>query len=221
MNNNKNNRLLIGNRVKSVRMLAGFNRKAFSEKTGISAATLRSWEEPNEDRNGITPNGIHRLIKALSDCGIFCSEEWLSYGKEPGPTPFLIKGMPFSTHTWDEESSIIKDIDAFKRNNHNTIVATITDGLMLPFYSYGDYVGGSKQQTKDLKSLLGHNCIIELKELTLVRKIILSKEPQHYILSVMNQDAVAHNLEISQEDILSVAKIVWHRSKEKIGAVVI
>lgn len=48
----------------------------------------------------------------------------------------------------------------------------IMDGTMLPFFSYGDYVGGSKKIGNNVSSFLGFNCIIELKDVITVSKII-------------------------------------------------
>lgn len=207
-------------------MLAGYNRKMFSEKTGISAVTLRAWEEPPVDRHGITKNGITRLIKALEDCGIHCTEEWIALGIGLGPsiigidTSKIFSGSQ-NTVSWDEEESILKDIESFKSNNPNPIVAIIIDGSMLPFYTYGDYVGGTKRFGDDIVALSGLNCIVDLVNLTIIRKIDYIESLNKFTLTALNVDSSVKEPVIQNAEIISAAKIVWHRSKEKIRNIIV
>lgn len=222
----KNDPSIIGNRIKSVRMLAGYNRKAFSEKTGISAVTLRVWEEPPSDRHGVTENGIFRLIKALEICGINCTPEWIIEGTGLGPSLIGINTKEIldssqSEITWDEEESIFKDIESFKSNNPNSIVTMIIDGSMLPFYSYGDYVGGSKKFGSDIITLVGLNCIIELKDSIIIRKVSALSDNNKYTLTAVNIDQSVKIPIINEAEIISAAKIVWHRCKEKTTNIII
>lgn len=222
----KDDPVIIGNRIKSVRMLAGYNRKAFSKKTGISAVTLRVWEEPSSDRQGITENGVSRLITALEICGIHCTADWITHGIGSGPTLVdldrsKILGNDQNVITWDEEEAIFKDIESFKSNNPDPIVAIIIDGSMLPFYCYGDYVGGTKRFGDDIISLSGLNCIIELQDLTLIRKLDFIEKEKIFTLSAINIDSSVKNPVIHNAEVISAAKIVWHRSKEKIRNIIV
>lgn len=222
----KNDPVIIGNRIKSVRMLAGYNRKAFSQKTGISAVTLRAWEEPSSDRHGITEIGVTRLIKALVACGVHCTAEWITQGIGLGPTLIgidknKILGEDQDEVTWDEEESILRDIESFKSNNKNPIVAIIADGSMLPFYLYGDYVGGSKRFGNEIISLSGSNCIVELTDLTIIRKLMYIEEKNTFSLAAINIDPSVKNPVLHNVEVLSAAKIIWHRSKEKQKSIIV
>ncbi len=214
-----------GNRVKSARMLTGCTRKAFSEKTGISAATLRVWEEPLAGRSGITKKGAERFTLILQSCGIYCTVEWLLLGKGPGPTLLNVDKETIFKNiepiTWGEEEAIFKDIEAFKANNPNPIVAIVTDGSMIPFYSYGDYVGGVKRTGQEINALIGCNCIIELPKITIVRKISLINNLGRYTLSALNIDSSIINPVITDTEIISAAKIIWHRSREQVKSIII
>lgn len=217
---------VIGNRIKSVRMLAGYSRKAFAEKSGISGATLRAWEEPVQKRNGITQKGAIRLVQGLQESGISCTLEWLLEGKGPGPS--LLNSNPINVSTdakleisWNEEESIFKDIESFKINNPNPIVAIITDGSMLPFYSYSDYVGGSKKTGNEIASLVGLNCIIELEDLTIVRRITSSNSQGKYTVRALNIDPSVTQPVIENVEILSAAHIIWHRSRQRLKTIII
>lgn len=224
--NSKSEPSVIGNRVKSARMLAGYSRCKFAEKSRISAATLRIWEEPPPNRGGITKKGVARLITTLQSCGIYCTMEWIWTGKGQGPAVINFdKGLitnEVEAVTWGEEEAIFKDIESFKANNSNPIVAVVSDGSMLPFYSYGDYVGGSKKQDGDIASLVGSNCIIELEDMTIIRRISrLDNVTMAFTLSALNVDSSISEPIMQTNKIISAAKIIWHRGRERAKNIIV
>ncbi len=216
---------IVGNRIKSVRMLAGYNRKEFSEKTGISAATLRIWENPFSDRQGITENGVVRLMQALKACGVLCSKDWLINGLGPGPSLIMdrssILSQALQDITWGEEESIFKDIQSFKANNINPVVTMITDDSMTPFYFYGDYVGGSKKNGANIHQFVGSHCIVELQHTTVIRGVNQCLTNNKYILSTPNINQSITSQIIYDPEIITIAKIVWHRSKENSSTTIV
>ena len=212
----KNNPTSIGGRVKSARMLSGHSRTAFAKISNISAATLRAWEEPNEGRYGLTQKGAERLIEALSHCNINCTIAWLLLGDGFGPS---IAGktinplnLDFEQINWGVEESILKDIAAFKANNHNAIVTMISDETMSPFFSNGDYVGGCLESDSDIKKLIGTNCIIDTGSDFLVRKITACHKNLYTVTSV--NPSLPEPIILSVQ-IKSAAEIVWHRWRKK------
>lgn len=206
-----------GNRIKSLRMLIGCTRKEFAEKTGISENTLKIWEEPAETRNGISKKGANRLIAAMKDCGITCTLEWLLFGLGYGPSLQHIQKEDLPQNheevSWGEEESIFRDIESFKANNPNPIVIAITDGSLLPCYSYGDYVGGSKMFGKNIELLANSLCIVEFNENILVRKISEPNNQGKYTLSAMSSDVLSTHSTFNNVDLNFAAKIIWHRSR--------
>jgi len=215
----ENNAAIIGNRVKSTRMLAGYTRTAFSQISGISMATLRTWEDPTHGRRGITKKGAKRFINVVNNLGIYCTEEWLLLGKGPGSTIMdVIKNVSLdnnSTVTWGEEEAIFKDIESFKTNNPDPIVASIVDDSMLPFYSYGDYIGGSRKTGDNIAALIGLNCIIELQDKIVVRKISIIDNENKYVLTALNIKPSTVDAVIVRTDLVAASEIVWHRSRGK------
>lgn len=222
MTNKKNFQLLdeaieIGNRIKSTRMLSGYTRKSFALETGISSATLRFWEEPKHGRYGLTKKGAERLITAFNKCGVLCDKEWLLSGKGHGPK---LINTNFSKlfedddqqESWGEEEAIIKDIESFKENNPNSIILMITDTSMLPIYSEGDYVGGSKKYSCDIKNLIGLNCIVETDKYILARKIVAGRSSDVFSLIALNKKGGSEQVTLNVE-LKSAAEIVFHRWK--------
>lgn len=220
-----NNGIAIGNRVKSARMLSGYTRKAFAEISKISMATLRIWEEPTSNRGGLTEKGALRLIEALNVCGIYCTKKWLLFGLGPGPNlinnpdRFKIK-IEAPDVTWGEDESIIQDIESFKRNNVDPIVAIITDNSMSPKFNRGDYVGGSRVYKNAIENLIGCLCIVGLKEKTLIRRITATKKSKYTLCSI-NQDPIITDPVITEVEIIYAAEIVWHRWRKKSSDVIV
>lgn len=206
------------NRVKIVRMLTVCSRKEFSRITGISENTLKLWEEPAKNRHGITQKGALRLIEAVKNLDINCSFEWLMYGVGISPTITRMqktKGTSkLEEKNWDEEESILKDIEAFKHNNLNAVVVIVTDGSLLPFYQYGDYVGGHKRTGLEIDSLIGSICITELAKGSVIRKIIEKNQDGSYNLLAVNVDKSVLQPYMQNVSLVSAAKIIWHRSRQ-------
>lgn len=208
---------VIGNRVKSARALSGHTRSSFAAASKISMATMRAWEEPPQGRSGLTNKGAARFIKALNENGIYCTETWVLYGLGPGPKIISTSPADFFAEdaiTWGEEESLLRDIASFKENNPNPVVAIITDGGMLPFYAYGDYVAGSKREGADIKQLLGLDCIVKTPTRVMVRRIS-SVENFKYVLTPINQDSALSTPILPNIHIEYAAEIVWHRRRRK------
>lgn len=213
----KDNPTSVGNRIKSARMLSGHSRISFSTISKISAATLRAWEEPNAGRYGLTEKGATRLINALRRCNINCTKKWLLHGIGGGPNLIgsnaKILDLQYENVNWGEEESILKDIAAFKSNNANTIVTMITDNVMLPFFSYGDYVGGCALSKKNIKKLIGFHCIIDIGNDLIVRTISACSKNRCKVTSP--NPAFADSI-INAAEIKVAAEIIWHRRRKLI-----
>ncbi len=208
---------LRGDRIKSARMLAGHTRKSFAQAFGIPAATIRAWEEPPVNRNGVTLNGAKRITKALNTSGIYCTADWLLHGKGPGPTL-----MNDAHHLeapeevqWGEEESVFKDINSFKQNNPKPLVTVITDEAMLPFYMYGDYVAGTRREGPEMRTLVGLNCIVEVGDRTLVRRVSMVDDQDRYTLTAVNMDPSIPDSIMTNVSLHAAAQVVWHRGRER------
>ncbi len=213
----KSNASLRGDRIKSARMLAGYTRKAFADKFSIPIPTIRAWEEPPVGRNGVTPSGVKRLIKVFHESGIYCSSDWILHGKGPGPTLLdrYSDNEPEKQITWGEEESILRDIESFKQNNREAMVAVITDRSMQPYYSYGDYVGGAKKTGQDIRSLVGLNCIVEVRGKLMVRRISMLDAHGRYTLTAINMEQPGVDPVMTHVELSSAAQIVWHRGRAR------
>lgn len=219
----RDNPTSVGNRVKSARMLSGHSRRSFSAESSISMATLRAWEEPTAGRYGLTKKGAERFVSALNEMGVYCTTDWLLHGVGPGPNIIRTAhemALDIEEVSWGEEEAILKDIEAFKRNNHDPIVAIVTDGSMLPKFSYGDYVGGCKVYGEEIKKLIGVTCIIGIDEKTVIRRLT-SASGSRYTLTALNQESTTVDTVITDIILKFAAEITWHRWRKKIQDITI
>ncbi|HVV67417.1 MAG TPA: helix-turn-helix transcriptional regulator [Gammaproteobacteria bacterium] len=207
-----------GQRIEKIRkMLIGHTRKEFAENTGISENTIKLWETPPAGRSGITQKGAKKFVDVIKKLGVTCTVDWIMTGKGHPPSSLAIQEhltYKPTAITWDEEESILRDIEAFKSNNRNPIVVLVTDGSVLPIYFYGDYVGGSKRFDDDIDRLVGSICIVELENETIIRRISEKHPKRKYLLTAVNEDKSVSNPTITNAAIVSAAKIIWHRSRE-------
>lgn len=207
----------LADRIKIARSMAGFpTRKVFCSRFNIPQPTLEAWER---GKNPLTSKGAKRLVKALKEVGIFCSEDWLREGKGLSPRPFsefsemLKVNPPESLHILAQNLKLAKEISTFTALHKDATVTLIRDDSMLPFYEEGDYVGGIKRIGPKLKDALHKRCIIELPNgTTTVRQLHLGADQQEYTLTATNPTtqvfpAIEHSIKI-----VSAAPIIWHRS---------
>ncbi len=211
---------VIGKRVKSARMLAGLSRKSLSESSSISAATLRSWEDPKGSRKGLTEKGALRLIKALNSAGVKCSISWLMYGSGSGSGsgPSLIESKFHTSEpkdiSWNDEESIFREVEFFKQVNHSSIVRLIKDRGMEPFFEQNSYVGGHRVGKNNISSLVGLNCIIEAEDgRTFVRRLQAGNNNDKYTLQCINPAKEIDNILITDIALSDAAEIVWYRKR--------
>ena len=215
---NKNDIIAAGNRVKSARMLSGHSRQSFAKVSDISMATLRAWEEPQGGRSGLTVKGAKRIVQALKNVGIHCCDIWLLHGIGIGPKIIDKCNISeiYEKPSWDEEEAIFKDIESFKINNPDPIIAMVSNQLMVPRFFYGDYVGGSKVSGEKLKLIFDRACIICIEEKILIKNLVYH-DNRGYILSDLN--AIRAESHLILPEITAAAEIVWHRSRRKIAII--
>lgn len=211
-----------GERLRRARILAGIStRREFEERYSISANTLQGWEQ---GKNPLSKKGAKRIVEALKNEGLMCSLEWLLTGDGIPPRAFeMNRDIPADTDfanmldkmDLQEEKAIYQELQAFKTNNPNPIIITISDDTMQPQYREGDYVAGIRlTKPEDIAKHLGEPCIVELVDHTiLARHLHADIKPGCYTLSCTNFRSKQAPLTISNAQIISAAPILWHRRK--------
>lgn len=212
-----------GERLKRARVLAGINtRREFEERHRISANTLQGWEQ---GKNPLSEKGARRVVEALKHEGLLCTVDWLLSGKGMPPRSFdiITAGMTdtvlqdnvLNDMNLREEENIYRESQLFKEQNPNSIVLTITDDSMEPYFSVGDYIGGIRLYNDDIDRYVGANCIIEFENnLILARLLQKGSREGTYTASCTNPKTSAPPpLNLYDVKVISAAPILWHRRK--------
>ena len=214
-----------GERLRRARILAGIStRREFQEKYHISANTLQGWEQ---GKNPLSKKGAKRIVEALKNEGLICSLEWLINGQGVPPRAFekgevlneADLGNMLSQMHLQEEQAIYQELQAFKLNNPNAIIISLSDDAMEPQFRAGDYVAGVRfTKPEDIEKYLGEPCIVELADHTiLVRHLHCNDNTDNYTLSCTNFRSKQAPLLITQVKIISAAPILWHRRRLKVA----
>ncbi|MCX7125802.1 MAG: helix-turn-helix transcriptional regulator [Gammaproteobacteria bacterium] len=212
-----------GERLRRARILAGIStRREFEKKYQVSANTLQGWEQ---GKNPLSKKGAKRILEALKNEGLICSLEWLIHGNGVPPRAFeMTHGDAPSKNDLDaflgsmhlqEEQAIYQELQAFKINNANSIIITISDDAMEPQFRAGDYVGGVRlTRAEDIQLYSGQPCIVELADHTILPRYMHADiESGTYTLSCTNFQSKAAPLNVFNAKIISAAPILWHRKK--------
>lgn len=199
----------MGGRIRLARSMLGLTRKDLENRFNVSVNTLQAWES---NKNLLSAKGAKKLNEAFIKLGLLCSESWLLTGE--GQSPNLLQASAALPKEIDENTRILRELEAFKAINPSPVVVIIIDDGMEPIYSIGDFIAGNKLFHQDIDTLIGQNCIIEtLQGDTLARKLLKGSKAGLYNLVCIN---IATTEQPIIQDIKPryAAKIVLHRSKE-------
>lgn len=215
-----------GRRLRSLRKMTDLSRKMMAEKYNLSAGTLQGWEDGRY--GGLTEKGSRKVLNALRSEGIQCSFDWLMYGVGMGPQISDILYMDEQQKTNNQEDKVshpdkveqdIRDeILLFRQHTSDAIDVIIGDDAMLPFYNFGDIVGGKRRFEDDIATLIGQDCIIQttLGE-TLVRRLRAGTTGQRFTLTSINPETNVIKPTLYDIELLSAAPISWIRRKDSVS----
>ncbi len=212
-----------GERLKRARLLAGLETREMAERIiGISKNTLQGWEQ---NKNPLSKKGAETVTKKLKSLGWIISPDWLLRGNGLPPRSYEMLNtgikeperhdLTFAELNLKEEERIYQETQLFNQQYPNSIVLTVIDNAMEPFYSIGDYVGGTKLYGEDIKKCLGKTCIVELENHAIIPRFLQAgnQEGQYSICCSNYKTTAAAPLVQFNTKILSTAPILWHRRK--------
>lgn len=203
-------------RVKRLRNLANLSRKEMCDDDDMNVNTLKGWEIARY--GGLPLDGAHKIIKRVAREGVLCTVEWLLY--EDGQAPSVNVGQTTEPHTQDikkqpEEVNIEEELALFQKHYPDVIHYQVGDDGMSPFYEAGDVVAGVKKTGEHIDDLLGSNCIVQLAAGTLLcRRLRKGKSKHTYNLICMNSETSVDVPIISETELLSATRIIWHRKSD-------
>jgi transcriptional regulator with XRE-family HTH domain len=203
MKTSENN--IIGERLKSARRQLGFSRREFGGICGFSAATLQAWED---GKYPVPVRSIVKYVDSLLHCGLVTTPEWFVKGEGLPPRPISAPTLKIRS----KKEIILREVLFFEKENENSIITTISDDSMLPFYDIGDFLGGIIVPIQEADKYIGSICIATISSgETLVRKLKRGSEDKRYNLISTNLDTNAYSAFLLNCQITQLAQIIWHR----------
>jgi transcriptional regulator with XRE-family HTH domain len=190
-----------GMRLRSLREQTGLTRSQFAREVNISEHTLKSFELGTRE---LPIQKAREYSRIFLFAGIDVSFEFLYYGKEPERSENVIV---------DDNLNIQNEVIFFKKNNPSSIIYTVPDTLMSPFYNKGDIVGGQKI-TNELQFPLftGQVCIIEdTSSNQCLRRIIRADKKIVTVCTLGTEEKNLHPT-IEEIEVYSMAQVTrhWH-----------
>jgi hypothetical protein len=136
--------------------------------------------------------------------------QWLLKGE--GPSPFGEEG---GNQKAGALPGVYAERDFFLKNNPGSLVQTIPDNAMSPYFTKGDYVGGVKVDIQSATNgqEMGKGAYIiylENNPEPLIR--FLKKDAAGQLLIHANLNELGHDF-IIQPDIKEAYQIIWHRKE--------
>ncbi len=200
-------------RLRQLRKMAGQpSRKTIERRCGLSASTLRSYEDA--DGVGLTEQGAKVVVTIYQKLDIDCSVSWLYHGCGQPPKHY-VRAVP-ALKLSEPTNTIEQEINYFKQLHPEGITLECKNDAMLPIYRYGDFVGGIRHYTTALRSLAGRDCIVEIKTgRVLLRRLQLTRSSGHFNLVAINPDTHIEKPVLYSAEILSAAPVIriWRGKK--------
>jgi DNA-binding transcriptional regulator YiaG len=192
-----------GTRLQAIRGFLRLPRETFAQRHGIPAVTLKAWEL---SKSTISNTHMSKLLNALEKEGIHCSTEWLLEGK--GASPFLAReGQSNGTL-----SGIYAEQDCFLKNNPQSLIQTVPDMAMSPYFEKGDYVGGVKADLNDKIEKKDAFIVYVADQPEPLIRFIHQDKSKNFILVHANLNEWGYDFRVHPE-IREAYKIIWHRRK--------
>jgi transcriptional regulator with XRE-family HTH domain len=203
----------IGARIKSARMQLGYSRKKFAEKFHFASATIQAWED---GKYTVPVKSLLKYIHALDEAGLVSSVDWFIHGVGISPRPkFSEQSIETNASRYHSSASnpIINDeIGFIEQSTQNSIIVSITDDTMQPFFNIGDFVGGCFLSEESIEKHIGSFCIIiiDTGEI-LVRKLKNGTKAGCFTLVSTNLDTEVSTAFLTNCDVQKIAPVTWHR----------
>jgi len=190
-----------GERLKSLRLMAGLSRKAMADKHDLSSGTLQGWEDGRY--GGLTNRGAQRFLEVIRNEGVYCSFDWLMHGQGVGP--LLVNNLKVTDSPvaaagpgdeGDDQVAMLDELAYFRQRHSTAVDLIVSDDAHLPFYRQGDIVAGLPLYGDDTKAAIDHHCIIQTVDGNKALRLLIGGD----------QDDNGSNIEFA-------APIIWHRRK--------
>jgi hypothetical protein len=209
----KNASLPQGQRLKILRHLCEANVIEFARLTGISRRAIETLEADKGAR--ISAQQAEAIVNTVKNHGVITTSGWLLHGAAPAPLKVAIDGHPLIQKIAQANiAAMQKEQEIFLSSSASAVILQITDDAMLPLYEIGTIVGGKYLPKKDTARAVGQECIVQLADTILCRRLLLLGEKSNsFTLACLNPkpSSTITNLDNVKSQSLKVAPItrIW------------
>ncbi len=201
-----------GERLKQIRTLSRLSRSQIFNKYGVSASTLKHWENSIE----LSDSNLSKCVDIYREEGILFSREWVTSGTGLAPKSFteIAKNLNHSHQanpTNENELLLLEEVKFFRDLYQDGTVMIVPNNDMLPYYKGGDYVCGRWIFSDQILKAVNQDCIIQLVNGGKYFRRLVKDNNGFYNIACLNpletkSEPVFYNVQIE-----SVAPIMWHR----------
>ncbi len=204
-----------GERLKYIRSLSRLSRSQITEKYGISASTLKHWENSAQE---LSENILNKCVEIYRNEGILFSRDWIISGTGLAPKSFAEIGKNFISPTLaqvanvnDDELLLIKEVHFFKELYSDGTVMIVPNNDMLPYFRSGDYVCGRWVFSDQIAKAVNQDCIIQLTNGGKYFRRLVQDNNGNYNITCLNPLEARYEPVLYNVQIECVAPIIWHR----------
>lgn len=201
-----------GERIRKARALSGLSRPEIEKLHGIKNTTVAKWETGG---SMLSIKGAHQLVQAFKSHFVFCSSDWLLYGRGDEPRVATLpdtSSYPVRTEDIDPEILLMEEMKNFRRLYPDAAIHLVNDDAMMPQFSMGDYVGGIKIKEDNAYAAFNKPCITEdMDGRKRLRIILPGSQKGLYHLCGTNGRAQAQPFIAIDVSLKYIATLIWHR----------
>lgn len=182
----------MGARLRYVRKLAHLKRKDLAQRASVGETTISYWEHATFGSSKMTNRSMEKILKAVREAGVECSDRWLREGS--GAPPQLMTRKPSIPNLMglSEEHDLItrlisnlnEEVKLFASLSSAIVVSKVDIPYMLPAFEEGDIVGGLWQSSANLKT--ERMCIVHINDELQIRRVKPGSQPGLFSLSYLN-----------------------------------
>ena len=186
----------VGKRLRYVRKLTDLSREELAKLADVSQTSISYWEHADDESSKMTLRSMAKVLNALRERGVECTERWLRSGT--GASPRYIgdsnHAQPANDRITIDKTAlsaqlianISEEIKRFTSISDLAVIIKMDTNCMYPALKQGDIAGGIWQFSPALE--VENICIIELGGKLQIRRVIPTSKSGLFHIAFLSYD---------------------------------